>query len=238
MKSKKQILLPGLGKQLEFLRKNLSTEVNSILVIGSASEAPALSLSGSFHSNVNLIVEDYESFINSKIVLDNADNINLKIMSFEATDFNSNEFDLVYAQASVSSINRNKIIKEIKRILKPGGYLCVGEITSLNKEQPQFMKDIYDNSELLPLFADDLEKYYGERKFTVAALENLSSTLKEFYSLNISKLENSIDNLTDKEKSYYKKLLNKISHESNVYLKLGGDKHLGFYVLLLHKGEA
>ena len=237
MKTKKQILLPGLGKQLEFLRKNLSAGINSILVVGSAGEAPALSLSGSFHSNVNLIVEDYESFINSKLVLDNADNINLKIMSFEATDFSDNEFDLVYAQASVSSVNRNKIIKEIRRILKPGGYLCVGEITSLTKDPPQFMKDIYDNSDLLPLFFEDLEKYYGERKFTVEAKENLSSTLKEFYSLNISKLDSSIDNLTDKEKSYYKKLLNKISHESNVYLKLGGDKHLGFYVLLLRKGE-
>lgn len=237
MKTKKQILLPGLGKQVEFFRKNFSGEAKSILVIGSASEIPALSLSGFFHSKVNLIVEDYDSFINSKLVLDNAENIDLKIMSFEATDFGNSEFDVVYAQASVSSVNRNKIIKEIKRILKPGGILCVGEITSLTKEQPQFMKDIYDNSDLLPLFVDDLEKYYGERKFSVTVKENLSSTLKEFYSLNTSKLDSSIDNLTDKEKSYYKKLLNKISHESNVYLKLGGDKHLGFYTLLLRKGE-
>ena len=237
MKTKKQILLPGTGKQLEFLRRYFSGEADSILIIGSSSEIQALSLSGSFHTKVNLITEDYESFINSKIVLNNQEHVELKMMSFDATDFSNNEFDLIYAQASVSSVNRNKIVKEIKRILKPGGFFCVGEIVSLTKEIPQFMKDIFDNSNLLPLFVDDLNNYYAERKFSILAAENLSATLKEYYSLNISKLENVKDNLTDGEKSYYKKLLNKISHESNVYLKLGGDKHLGFYTLLLQKGE-
>jgi len=236
VKSKQHILLPGLGKQLEFFRKHFHAKADSILVIGSSSETPALSLSGYFHAKVDLIVEDYESFINSKLVLNNKDNVEIKLMNFETTDFHDNAFDFIYAQASISSVNRNKIIKEIKRIMKPEGFFCVGEIVSLSQQPPQFIKNIFDNSDLLPLFADDLERYYTERKFSIVAKENLSTTLKEFYSLNLSKLETSKDNLTDSEKSYYKKLLNKISHESNAYLKLGGDKHLGFYVLLLRKG--
>lgn len=237
MKSKRQILLPGLGKQLEFLRKNFSGEVKSILIVGSSSEFQALSLSGLFHSKVHLIVEDYESLLNSKLVLKGAENVDLKMMNFEATDFNDKQFDLVYAQASVSSVNRNKIIKEIKRILKPGGFFCVGEISSLTKEFPRFIKDIYDNSYMLPLFVDELEKYYGERNFSVIAKENLSFTLKEFYSMNTAMLDGAMENLTDGEKSYYKKLLGKISHESNAYLKLGSDKYIGFHALLLQKGE-
>ncbi len=237
MKIKKQILLPGLDKQIEFLNSHFQTTADSVLVIGSSSEIPALTLSETFKTKVDLIVEDYESLLNSKLVLNNADNVDLKMMNFEATDFSENMFDLVYAQASVSSINRNKIIKEIKRILKPNGFFCVGEITSLTQEQPQFIKDIFNNSDLLPLFPGDLDKYYSGRNFSVVAEEDLSATLKEFYSLNASKLEGSKDNLTEKEKSYYKKLLNKISHESNIYLKLGGDKHIGFHVLLLRKGE-
>ena len=43
------------------------------------------------------------------------------------------------------------------------------------------------------------------------------------------------DNLTDKEKSFYKKLLSKISHESNAYLKLGADRYIGFKMLILKK---
>jgi DNA-directed RNA polymerase subunit N (RpoN/RPB10) len=46
-------------------------------------------------------------------------------------------------------------------------------------------------------------------------------------------LKANINNLSGQEKSYYKKLLNKISHESNAYLKLGADKYIGFKMLIL-----
>ncbi len=235
MKNNKQILLPGLAKQLSFLEKYLNAEPKSILVIGASSEIPALELANIYNVKIELIVEEYESLLNSKLVLKNDEAINLKMMSFETTDYRDNEFDLIYAQASISLVNRNKIVKEIKRILKPGGYLCVGEIVSFTKEPPRFMQDIFDSSSMLPLYYEDIQKYYEERNFAVAAQENLSSTLKEFYSINAAKLDDAVYNLTDNEKSYYKKIVNKISHESNVYLKLGGDKHIGFRVLLLRK---
>lgn len=235
MKNNKQILLPGLAKQLSFLEKYLNAEPKSILVIGASSEIPALELANIYNVKIELIVEEYESLLNSKLVLKNDEAINLKMMSFETTDYRDNEFDLIYAQASISLVNRNKIVKEIKRILKPGGYLCVGEIVSFTKEPPRFVQDIFDSSSMLPLYYEDIQKYYEERNFAVAAQENLSSTLKEFYSINAAKLDDAVYNLTDNEKSYYKKIVNKISHESNVYLKLGGDKHIGFRVLLLRK---
>lgn len=232
---KNKILLPGLDKQIEFLKNNYNEKPKSILVIGSSSEVAALSLSGLFHISVNLIVEEYESLMSSKLILKNKENIILKMMSFETTDFNSSEFDLVFAQASISSVNRNKIIKEIKRILKPGGFFCAGEIVSITSELPRFMTDIYEASDLLPLHVDELEKYYSDRKFIINAKQDLSSTLKDFYSFNMAQLQEAKDSLMENEKSYYKKLLNKISHESNVYLKLGGHKHIGFHTLLMQK---
>jgi len=158
-------------------------------------------------------------------------------MDFEITDFEDSSFDLIYAQASISSLNRNKIIRELKRILRPGGYLCVGEIVSLKNDIPQFVKDIFDSSDLLPTFIGDFEKYYIDRNFEVIARYDLSKTLQDYYSKSASLLKNAKGNLDDKEKSYYKKLLNKISHESNAYLKLGGDKYIGFTAALLKKGE-
>lgn len=232
---KNKILLPGLDKQIEFLKKHFNDTPQKTLVIGSSSEAVAIKLAQQFNSQISLIVEDYESLMSSKLILGGNEKVDLKMMSFETTDFPAEEFDLVFAQASISSVNRNKIVKEIKRILKPGGYFCLGEIVSLTVETPRFMSDIYDASDLLPLFIDIVEKYYSERKFLITAKEDLSSTLKEFYSLNADQLKSAKDNLMDNEKSYYKKLLNKISHESNVYLKLGGHKHIGFHVLLLRK---
>jgi SAM-dependent methyltransferase len=232
---KNKILLPGLEKQINFLRKNLTSEINSALVMGSASEIPAEIISKSFNCNVEVIVEDYESLLNSKLILRDASKINIRLMGFEATDFNSSSFDLVYAQASISSTKRNKIVKEINRILKPGGLFCVGEIVALNKDVPRFVQDIFDSSDLLPLFNNGLTKYYIEKNFTLNGSVDLTNTLKEFYLLNADMLKSSKGSLTQQERSYYKKLLNKISHESNAYLKLGADKYIGFVALLLQK---
>jgi len=232
-----KILLPGLDRQINFLLKTMPAEITSALVIGSASEIPARIISKKFNCSVELIVEDYESLLNSKLVLNSDSNVNARLMSFEATDFNENSFDLVYAQASVSSVNRNKIAKEIKRILKPDGFFCVGEIVTLEKDVPPFVQDIFDSSYLLPLFESSVEKYYSERKFNLIERVDLANTLKDYFLLNKDLLETSKDNLSEREKSYYKKLLNKISHESNAYLKLGADKYIGFVSMLLRKGH-
>ena len=237
MKIKGQILLPGLSEQLEFLKKNIVTKLKSILVIGSSSEIPAAELSKLFDAKVQIIVEDYESLLSSKMILNNTGGVEVRMMSYESTDFSTAQFDLVYAQASVSLVNRNKIVKEIKRVLKPDGYFCVGEITVFEKDIPRFITDIFETTNQLPLYVDDLDKYYSERKFKIHGKKNLTHTLKGFYTESSAMLKNMRGDLPENEKSYYKKILNQISHESNVYLKLGGEKYLGFYALILQKGE-
>lgn len=230
-------LLPGLDRQVEFLFNNFKNPAQSILVVGSNSEEMAKELSNQFDTNVELIVEDYDSLMNSKLILESSPKINVRLMDFEVTDFEDLSFGLIYAQASISLTKRNKIVKELKRILKPDGFLCVGEVVALRKDYPPFVQDIFDSSDLLPLFVDDLEKYYTERKFNVVLRQNLTHTLRKYYSRSASLLNESIDALSSSEKSYYKKILNKFSHESNAYLKLGGDKFIGFVAMLLQKGE-
>jgi SAM-dependent methyltransferase len=231
----KQICLPGLNKQFNFLKNNLKISPESVLVIGSGSEAASSLITNQYSCKLDLIVQDYESLINSKMILSNDANINVSLMDYEVTDFASESFDLIYAQASISLINRNKIIKELKRILKPERYICIGEIVSLKKEIPLFVKDIFDAAGLLPLFVEEIEKYYSERKLALISQQDFSNTLAEYYTQYSKQLNNTKYDLTDSEKSYYKKLLNKISHESNAYLKLGGDKFVGFVSLFLQK---
>ncbi len=236
MSSTSNILLPGMGKQLDFLRKNVLAPFNCVLIIGSGCEKIAKQLSKYYFCNVELILEDYESFLKSNLALNDDEKVKPNLMSYETTDFGMSYFDLVYAQASVSFTNRNKIIKEINRILRPGGFFCVGEIVSLKKEIPPFIKDIFDSSNIKPLFIEDLDRYYEERKFKIIAKQDFSDTLKNYYSQTVSLFRGTKENLSDMEKSYYKKLLNKVNHESNVYLKLGGDKYIGFVSLLMQKG--
>jgi len=235
MQETQTIFLPGGFKQFRILKSKYVLNDRNVLVMGSGSEKIAEKMIKSGASSVELIVNDYDSLINSRLNLSNDSKVSVKMMDFDNTDFNAEEFDLVYAQVSISSLNRNKIVKEIKRILKPEATLCVGEITFLINDYPPFVKNIFDTSDILPLLNDSCGTYYTERNYSVLYEEDLSSSLQSFYEHTAERLKDKIYTLTEKEKSYYRKLLNKISHESNAYLKLGADRYIGYKMMILKK---
>ncbi len=230
--------LPGTDKQLQSLLTHVDINGMKILVLGTGCEEISKSLLENGASEVTIIVEDNDSLLNARLYLSKEKQVSVKMMEYENTDFKDSQFDLVYAQASISNKRRNKIVKEVKRILKPEGYFCVGENISYSQNAPVFVKDLWESSEIVPLFVDDLEKYYEERKFEIIFKQDLSHTLKDFYKMSINLLENKANDLTDQEKSYHKKFLNKLSHESNAYLKLGGNDHIGFKMLILKVKES
>jgi ubiquinone/menaquinone biosynthesis C-methylase UbiE len=235
MQETQNIFLPGGFKQFRILKTKYVLNDKKVLVIGSGSEKIAEKMIESGASSVTMIVNDYDSLINSRLNLGKESNVTVKMMDFDNTDFDSEQFDLVYAQASISLLNRNKIVKEIKRILKPEATLCVSEITALTNDYPPFVKNIFDASDILALVNDQCGAYYKERNFSILYEEDLSSSLYSFYEHTAIELNDTIYKLNEKEKSYYKKLLNKISHESNAYLKLGADRYIGFKMLILRK---
>jgi len=238
MSENPNIFLPAGFKQFRILKGKFIISDKSVLVIGAGSEKIAEKMIDSGAVSVKMIVNDFDSLMNSRLNLGKESKIIPEMMEYDNTDFSESEFDLVYTQGSISSFNRNKIIKEIKRILKTGGVLCVGEMTTLTKQYPDFIKDIFDSSEILPLPNDSFSSYYTGRNFSVLHEQDLSSSLKIFYENAVFNLKNNIEQLSDTEKSYYKKLLNKISHESNAYLKLGADKYIGFKMLILKLSDS
>ena len=237
MSDTQNIFLPGGFKQFRILKSKYVIAEKSVLVIGSGSEKIALKMLEAGAACVSFIVNDYESLMSARFVLSNKSKVSAKMMNYDNTDFSDNEFDLIYAQASISSTNRNKIIKEVKRILKASGTLCTGEITAREKDYPPFVRDIFESSDVSPLLHESCENYFIERNFEMMYSEDLSSSLKNFYETVKQSLKDVINELSEKEKSYYKKLLNKISHESNAYLKLGADRHIGFKMIILKKSE-
>lgn len=231
----KNILIPGLDEQYKLLNKQIVIKNFSFLFIGSGLEEIAKHYQSQTDKTLEIIVEDYDSLLNSRLKLGKDDNINSRMMDFEKTDFNGESFDIIYAQASTTKTNRNKIVKEVKRLLKPNGFYCVGETVSLTKEVPRFVNDIWGRSDLLPLYIEDVKKYYEERKFKILAFSNLTYTLKKFYYEVENTLSESLNSFNDDELQLHKKLITKISHERNVYLKQGGDKHIGFVAMIMKK---
>lgn len=230
-------MLPGLEKQIEFLQKHYVLNSPKVLICGSESAAVAIKFKEQLNADVQIIVEDFDSLINTNLKLSGDSAIKTALMEFSSTDFDENTFDLIYAQASITNSNRNKIIKEFKRIMKPGGKICIGEIVMLEKNPPRYIENLFSYSEMKPLFIDEFEKYYMDRGFKIMVSKNLSSTLKEYYLIVSSELEESIKSLNENEKSYYKKLISKISHESNIYLYQNGEKYYGYKTLLLKRND-
>ncbi|MFB3056476.1 MAG: methyltransferase domain-containing protein [Ignavibacteriaceae bacterium] len=229
------IFLPGSGKQFNHLKTKVILKDKDILIIGSNSENIAHMFLNAEVNFVTIILDEYDSLLKARYLLKNIEKISVRLMDFSSTDFNDAKFDIVYAQASISSKMRNKIIKEIKRILKPEGILNVGEITSLKSSPPKFVDDIWESGNILPLGSDDVKKYYDERKFEVVDTLDLSAHLKDFYLESKKLLFNNIESLSENEKAYYKKLLKRMSHESNAYLKLGGKDYMGFTSIIVRR---
>ena len=229
------IYLPGGLYQFKHLKTKINPSAKDILIIGSNSENIGLKFLKTGCNTLNIIVDDHDSLLNSRLILKDFSSVRTRMMDYDSTDFQNDQFDIVFAQASVSSPERNKIIKEIKRILKPEGIFSLGEVTSLKEPAAQFIKDIWDNGNIFPLNHEKVSAFYLERGFDPIDELDLSERLNEFYTMGKELLKKEKNNLTEIEKSSYKKLLNRISHESNAYLKLGGKNYMGFKSIILRK---
>jgi ubiquinone/menaquinone biosynthesis C-methylase UbiE len=235
MENKLNIFLPGLDNQIRFVRRQLELEGKLSLTLGSASEDIVKVFANETNKKAELIVEDYNSLMNSRLLIGDNKSVDVRLMDYEYTDFENNRFDVVYTQGGITNPRRNKIVKEIKRILKPDGIFCVGEVVSLTEELPQFVLDIYDSSELEPLQLTTIDDYYIERNFEIVEKKDLSFTLNDYYSKNLFELKKSLKEMAENEKSYYKKLIKMISHEAKAFLNEGANEYIGFCSLILKK---
>ena len=224
------ILLPGGSKQLEHLLEQNIPKGEQALIIGPNCESIAAKLIKYF-TNLFIVIDNYESVMQIRMKLKDEDKIKVKMMDYAHTDFQDKSFDLIYAQGSISVPDKKDILKELKRILKSRSLFCAGEIVSLKEPVPGFVNDIWERSGLEPIEASEIKKYYEGRGFEVLSERDLSTTLIDFYEGTIS-----VVSKTGKaEKEEDKKYFSRMKHESSAYLKLGGDKYIGFKSLILRK---
>lgn len=228
--STSDILLPGGTKQFEHLIELTSLKGNHALIIGNGCESITKEFLSHFQT-VNIITDNYDSLIQFRMNLKNDDRVRVKMMDYTHTDFKDKHFDLIYAQGSISVPNKKEIVKELKRILAIDGVLCVGEIVSLKEPVPAFVNDIWDRSGLEPIASSELKKYYEAKGFEVINEKDLSHTLKYFYG----KTKHTLLKVSKDDREADKKYFSRIKYEANAYLKLGGDKYIGFKSLILRK---
>jgi len=224
------ILLPGGSKQLEHLFEQNIPKGEQALIIGPNCESIAARLIDYF-TNLFIVTDNYESVMQIKMKLKDEEKVKVKMMDYAHTDFENEHFDLIYAQGSISVPDKKDILKELKRILKSQGLFCAGEIVSLKEPVPGFVADIWERSGLDPVPSSEIKKYYEAKGFEVLSEKDLSDTLKDFYE----KIGNTVAKVSKDEKESDKKYFARMKHESHAYLKLGGDKYIGFKSLIMRK---
>jgi SAM-dependent methyltransferase len=224
------VLLPGGNKQIEhLLEQNISIGAQA-LIIGAGCEIAARQL-GKYFSNINIIADNYDSVIHIKVNLKDKEKVKVKMMDYAHTDFENEHFDLIYAQGSISVPQKKNVTKELKRILRSQGLFCAGEIVSLKEPVPGFVVDIWERSGLDPIPSSEIKKYYESKGFEVLSERDLSDTLKDFYE----KIKHTVTKVSKDEKEADKKYFSRMKHESHAYLKLGGNKYIGFKSLIMRK---
>lgn len=228
-----EVFLPGGFHQFNQLKKHVSFEGKTILFVGSGIEELAIICISEGADKIIIIVDDEDVLLNSRLKLAKEKNISVRLMEYDNTDFINKKFDIIYAHASVSTKKRNKILKEISNLSHSETIISIGEMVKLTEEIPTFIQDVFARSSIVPLYIEEVKNYYVERNFKVIEMRNYSPMLKSFYEKAITLFESKTSTLTEAEKSYHKKLLKKFSHEPNVYLNLGGDKHIGYISLIL-----
>jgi ubiquinone/menaquinone biosynthesis C-methylase UbiE len=226
------IQLPGGVNQFKHLLDQEIHHGDRALIIGPQCESIAKALL-SYFTNVYVITDDYDSLMQNKMKLGNGDKVKIKMMDYAHTDFDDNYFKLIYAQGSVSIPERKNILKEMKKILAKDGLISIGEIVSLKEPVAGFVKDIWERSGLGPIASSAIKKFYESKGFNVISEQDYSDTLKDFYE----EIRLTVSKAGKDEKEQDKKYFSRLKHESNAYLKLGGDKYIGFKSLIMRKSN-
>lgn len=222
--------MPGGNKQFEHLLKQGINSGKNALIIGPGCLPVAVRMLEHF-KEVSVIVNDYDSLVQSKMKLKDEEKIKVKMMDYAHSDFEQDYFDLIYAQSSISVPDRKAILKEIKRILRSDGQICTGEIVSLKEPVPAFVKVVWERSGLEPLPSSGITKYFESKGFEIISESDLSFTLKDFYqTIRDKSLQSSKE-----EKEENKKFYTAVKHESDVYLRLGGEKFIGYKSIIMRK---
>ena len=119
--------LPPISKYYELIRKNIS-ENHKILEIGSGTGNHTRVLLDTL-AEVNVIDISGKSLEVLEKRFNNFKNLHTAIMDIEKLEFKENSFDFVVSAGSLSYGDNSTVMREIYRVLKPGGaYICMDSL--------------------------------------------------------------------------------------------------------------
>ncbi len=111
--------------------------------------------------------------------------------SFDTIPFPDGSFDIVWSQdAILHSDNREKVLDEAKRVLKPGGEMIFTDPMQADDCPAEVLQPIYDRIHLTSLGSPGFYKAYAQKiGFEVLGFEELTPHLTKSYARILEELE-------------------------------------------------
>ena len=150
-----------------------------------------------------------------------------RYMSPLQLDFPEAHADLIILDGLLSSYHSRKLLAECHRVLKPAAPFALTTPVWLAGNVPTFVRDVWSGKEYQVPDAQALSLMLLESGFVDINIEDVSRELTGFYSQfteDVRKLAKSDDEIQKQHKA----LVKHYKHEIDVYMKLGGKKHMGY----------
>lgn len=220
--------LPGLNDQVDFFLRQYKPSAGNILIIGSGTAEIARVIQQHDKGKVVIIVDNNELLLQERLRASTLENVTVRMMDFHNTDFAGEFFDVVYAQASISTGYHTKIIREIYRILKTGAVFCLGEMYRTTEEIPPGISQVIESGGLRLLDKETIQSLYKAERLHISASKDLSYTLKKVYRFYSRNFNYGLHTLPESEKKLLKKEIARWKHEADTFAKMGGLKYIGY----------
>lgn len=180
----------------------------------------------------NSTIESFDLFkhyvdrLDEKILENNlTDRVFTYCMDMRDPDFANGEFDMVFCESSIEIIGFEKGLSEWKRLLKPGGYMVVSDVSWLkkpSKESQKFWKNTYDE------VASIEEKISKIRELGYEFVDYVIVPKEDWIEFH-KKLEKNLNSLKGDKSA--EKFITQLKNEMKIYERNSDDYTYVFYIM-------
>jgi ubiquinone/menaquinone biosynthesis C-methylase UbiE len=159
------------------------------------------------------------------------DFVQIKVMDAHQLDFPDASMDVVISEGVISGLNVNTVLKEIARVLKPGGMFGMSDAMWKRENVPLFVLEAWGGQGASIQIIEKKIALLKQLGFDIRYTKDISSELDDYY-LPFKKIIERSTQKRFKGVEQYKDLLIQYKHEIDVYFRMGGKKWMGYCVIV------
>ena len=219
-------------KALEFM--NLSSDRDlKIADIGCGSGGQTITLSQKLNGEITS-VDLFSEFLDELNEKSEKLGFKEKIVTLEGSmddlPFNSEEFDIIWAEGAIYNIGFENGVKRLKDYLKIGGYLAVSEITWITNSRPKEIEDFWTKEYPEIDLASNKIKILEDNGYTLVGYFFLKedSWIKNYYKPMEARFETFLERNNNSELA--RKVVKENKAEIELYQNYKDYYSYGFYI--------